>query len=174
MQQLAIVWGLGGVLLLLSSAFFRLSPLTAEALSMELTAVHWAFLSFWLPFMAYSEGYKGFQLKFSPRVVARAWHLSRAPRPLHLLFAPVFCMGYFHASRRRKITSWAISVGIVGLVALVKLLPQPWRGLVDLGVLLGLGWGALAIVILAIQALRRGGISVDPQLPEGVESLARA
>ncbi len=168
MPLLAITWGLGGVLLLLGSALYRLTPLAVEALAMPLSAVHWAFLAVWLPFMAYSEGYRGFQLRFSPRVVARAWHLSRAPKPLHLLLGPLFCMGYFHASRRRKIASWALTLGIFGLVAAVRLLPQPWRGLVDLGVVLGLGWGVLAIGVYALRAVRDGGIAVDPQLPDGV------
>ena len=34
------------------------------------------------------------------------------------------------------------------------MLPQPWRGIVDVGVVIGLGWGALATLALFVAALR--------------------
>jgi len=116
--------------------------------------------------MGYSEGYRGFQLGFSPRIAARALWLSRNPSLLRGLLAPAFCMGFFGATKRRTLTSWCVLAGIVGIVSLVRLLPQPWRGIVDFGVVVGLTWGLLAMLVFAWQAVsRRDRFAVDPELP---------
>ncbi len=166
LRRLAILWGLSGVLLLLGSAVARLTPRALEALSMELTGLHWALTVPWVAFMAWSEGHRGFHQSFSPRVVARAWALSLRPRALHVLLAPVFCMGFFHGTRRRMLVSWLLTCAIVLLVLAVRLLPQPWRGLLDLGVVIGLSWGMVSIGAWTLRAVRAGGLDVDPQLPE--------
>lgn len=131
---------------------------------MDLTAWHWGFAVGWTIFMAYSEGYRGFQLRFSPTVVARAWHLAEGGRPHQLLLAPAFCMGFFHASRRRLLTSWILTAAIISLIIGIRFLAQPWRGLIDLGVVVGLLWGSISIVIFAVLATQRP-ITTDPQLP---------
>ena len=69
---LGAFWGLAGVSLLLGSAVYRLTLVSVEALSHELLWYHWMALVLNVLFMAYSEGYQGFQLGFSPRVAARA------------------------------------------------------------------------------------------------------
>jgi hypothetical protein len=86
-------WGLAGVILLLGSAVYRLTPLAVQAWSYDLHWYHWMFFAFVLLFMAYAEGYRAFQQGFSPRVAARARYLriigirSRSPRPfLHGTF----------------------------------------------------------------------------------------
>lgn len=169
MQRRAIIlWGLLGVTAILGNAVRRVVPVVDDALQMTLTWPQIAFGIGWLAFMAYSEGYRGFQQRFAPRVVARAWYLADHPRPLHVLLAPFFCIGYFHGSRRRMITSWALTVGITAIVLVVRQFPQPWRGIVDAGVVLGLTWGLVAVLVWAAKAVRDGGIDVDPQLPEGV------
>ena len=160
-QVLILLWGLGGVEFLLIKGVSRMAPKVQAAFEMQPSPGQWVFAGLWLVFMLYSEGYRGFQLRMAPRVAARGWHLAQNPRPLHLLFAPFFCVGYFHANRRRLITSWTLSLGIVGLVRLVHLLPQPWRGLVDLGVVGGLSWGVVALLFAAF----RGPGRADPQLP---------
>jgi hypothetical protein len=118
--------------------------------------------------MAYFEGYRGFQRGFSPRVVVRALHLALHPRPLHVLLAPLFCMGLIHASRRRLLSSWILLVSIVAIVLLVRVLPQPYRGLVDAGVVVGLAWGLVALVGFAWAALAGSPPRVSAELP-GVE-----
>jgi hypothetical protein len=163
--RLAAAWGIGGVVLLLSSAVWRLTPLAIEAFAEPLSWVHWAFAVPWIFFMAYSEGYRGFQKGFSPRVVARAWSLLSRPRPHHVLLAPAIAMGWIHATKKRLIVSWCLTIGIVGLVLLVRLLPQPWRGLVDGGVVLGLGWGLTAIAVFTVAALSGRPPAVPTDLP---------
>lgn len=163
LRVLALGWGLGGVTALLGSAVFRISPKVTAAFEADLGVGHWIFAAVWTVFMIYSEGYRGFQMRFSPTCAARAWHLAARPRPLHLLLAPLFCMGFFHASRRRLLTSWLLTTAIVCVVLAVHLAPQPWRGLIDLGVVAGLSYGAASLLVIAW----RGPGLADPQLPTG-------
>ena len=62
-------WGIFGVVALLASAVYRLSPQAFGLASVPLSASHWLALVVFVPFMAYSEGYRGFHLNFAPRVV---------------------------------------------------------------------------------------------------------
>lgn len=141
-------WGICGVLALLLSAIFRLSLRVVEMLSYSISPLQWIVLLLFALYMAYAEGYKGFHLNFSPRVVVRArYFLGRTEeyRFWHLLLAPLFCMGFIHATRRRMITSFSVTGAIIVLVLLVSMAPQPWRGIIDAGVVLGLLIGVLSI-----------------------------
>ena len=148
------VWGVAGVLALLGQALIRLTPLAIEPLEKQMLS-SWQLVLYvlWAVANAYAEGYRGFQKAFSPRVVARALHLGRNPRPLHVLFAPAFCMALFHAKRKNLLLSWGLTVFIVLAVILTRQLPQPWRGIVDVGVVVGLVWGAISIVVIFVRAL---------------------
>ena len=114
--------------------------------------------------MAYAEGYKAFQLKFSPMVVQRAITLNCAS-PLHVLLGPFYSMGLLHATKKRKTISWAVSLGVAMLIAAVKRLPYPWRSIIDAGVVCGLGWGGASIAVFYAKALAGTPPGVDPQLP---------
>ncbi len=165
MGTLGAIWGLAGVFLLLGSAAYRLSCLAIDAFSFAFFWYHWLFLIFMVLFMGYAEGYRGFQQRFSPRVVARAKYLREHPRGLHIVLGPIFCMGYFYATRRRKITSVSLTLGIVILVMLVRLLPQPWRGIIDAGVVLGLIWGLISLFIFGVLAFTSKRFNYSPEVP---------
>jgi hypothetical protein len=169
MGNIRALWGLAGVFLLLSSAVYRLTPLAADALTYGLRWYHWAFLVLVLVFMAYAEGYRAFQQGFSPRVAARARYLRSHRNALHALLAPLFCMGYFHAPKRRRVTSLSVTAGIIILIILVRFLPQPWRGIVDAGVVVGLAWGMISLILFGLQALNRERFDYSPEVPEEYE-----
>ena len=162
---LGALWGVGGVALLLASAIIRLGQLGLAAFDHPFGGLHWLSLAAVVVFMAHAEGYRGFQQGFSPRVAARARYLREHPAPLRLVLAPLFCMGFFHATRRRRVTSFAVTGGIVLLVLLVRLLPQPWRGIVDLGVVTGLSWGLISLLVYSARALGSANFDVDPEVP---------
>ncbi|MBW2734087.1 MAG: hypothetical protein JRH20_16995 [Deltaproteobacteria bacterium] len=115
--------------------------------------------------MAYGKGYRGFQKGFSPRVAARAAYLRRHPTLLRTLLAPFFCMGFFHIVRRQQIVIIALTVMIVIFVIVARQLPQPWRGMVDMGVVIGLTWGVISLAFFAIQALK-GQLDASHEVPE--------
>ncbi len=160
-------WGVLGVLLLLGQALYRLTPLAIEPLADgSLTTFQAVLYAGWVVFNAWAEGYRAFQLRFSPRVVARAFHLGNHPRALFVAFAAPFCMSFFHATRRGKIVAWGILAMIVTLVVLVRQLPQPWRGIIDGGVVVGLAWGVLAILYYFARAIAGHRSPVPPDIPE--------
>lgn len=158
-------WGIAGVLVLLAQAIYKLTPYALALRHQHLGAVEVGALVGWVAFNAYSEGYRGFQQKFSPRVVVRAQHLSRDPRPLFVVLAPLYVMGMIHATRRRLIVSWCLALGIVAIVIVVRLLDQPWRGIIDAGVVVGLTWGVASIVYYVAAALAGRAMPVPPDLP---------
>jgi hypothetical protein len=167
------LWGLAGVSMLLGSAVYRLAPIALEGLRLELQWQHWLFLLFVLGFMAYAEGYRAFQQGFSPRVAARARYLADRPNLVHTIFAPLFCMAYFHAPRRRMITSLSVTAGIIVLIILVRLLSQPWRGIVDAGVVVGLAWGLVALLIFTVKAFTTDQFNYSPEVPESSRQESR-
>jgi hypothetical protein len=165
--RIAMAWGVLGFLFLLGQALVRLWPLALEPFGMDqLSSWYWLLYGASIVLMAYYEGYKGFHLKAAPRVVARGVYLRRHPRPLFVLLAPLFCMSLFHANRRRLITSWVFYAALILLILAVRQVPQPWRGAIDAGVVIGLSLGALSVLYFFAKALAGQTIAVLPDLPE--------
>ncbi len=162
---LGFTWGLVGVSALLGAAIVRLAPIGWSALSSPLSWHHWLVLALWLPLMAFSEGYRGFQKSFSPRVAARAVYLAGNPTALRVALAPLFCVGYFQIARRKQIAVISVTLMVIGFIATARALPMPWRGIVDLGVVLGLAWGLTAMLLFVASALR-GRLDPEGALPE--------
>jgi hypothetical protein len=170
MGAVGAVWGLAGVFFLIGSAVYRLSFVAYDAFAHPFGWHHWTSLVLVVVFMAFAEGYRGFQQRFSPRVAARARYLRNNPRTLHVMLAPLFCMGFFYATRRRKITSFSVTFGIVVLVVLVRFLSQPWRGIIDWGVVVGLFWGLVSMAAFSVSAFTRQEFPYSPEVPEEGEA----
>jgi hypothetical protein len=104
-----------------------------------------------------------------PLVVKRSFTLvigTKQGTVLNYLLGPLYSMGLIHATRKRLITSWAVSLGVATLVAMVKRLPAVWRFILDAGVVVGLSYGSLSILYLFFQAWRTGQApKVDACLP---------
>lgn len=167
LKALGFAWGVGGIVLLLVYAIFRLGPMALELASFELHNTHWIALGVSVLYMAYAEGYKGFHRAFAPRVVARANYLSLNPKPFHVALAPVFCMGYIFATRRRKLMSFGLTAMILCFVLIARLLPQPWRGIVDAGVVTGLMLGIASIIYYIVLLMwDPERTQVDVEIPE--------
>lgn len=161
-----VVWGVIGFGLLLGSAIMRLSGRIFEVDYTRLHPVHILFLIIFTGFMLVTEGYGGFHQRLSPRFASRAKRLLDEPRFFHVLLAPFFCIGYFHASRRRMISSFLLTLMIVLLVVMVSHLSQPWRGLLDFGVVSGLIFGIVSLLITMIQVFFLGVEAADPEFPK--------
>jgi hypothetical protein len=163
----AAVWGVGGTVVILLDAVIRLGHTAITILGREtIGAGHAVFGAAWLFFIVYVEGYRAFQKRFSPRVVARAFYLAEHPRPLHVALAPIYVMALMHTTRRRLIASWILVAGIVGVVLLVRALPPVWRALIDAGVALALAWGTIVMVVYFVRGLAGHPMPVGPDLPE--------
>lgn len=166
MGRIGAIWGLAGVSALLTFAIVRLAGIGVASFDYGYQWYHWLALAACVVFMAYSEGYLGFQKAFSPRFAARLKHIHDNPKLVHSLLAPIFGMGYFHATRRRLVTSYLVTATILVFVYVAHHLPQPWRGIVDIGVVVGLGWGLISALVFSIRALRAGHFPYSPELPE--------
>jgi hypothetical protein len=165
MRLIAPLWGLAGVFFLLGFAVYRLTPKAVEAIGMGLSTSQWTVLTLWTLFMGIAEGYRGFQQRFSPRVAARARYLRDQPAPVRAILAPFFCMGYFHANRRTRLTSISLTAAILAVIILVSFCPQPWRGIIDFGVVVGLTWGMISLASFAWKALWDTGFNYSPETP---------
>lgn len=163
-QKFAVVWGLLGLGLLLTSAVWRLGMRAWREISGPLEWHHWAVLLAVTIFMAYSEGYRGFQKGFSPRVAARARYLAGHANTREAVLAPFFLLCYFRAPRRRRIVAVSLTLGIIVLVVLVRLLPDPWRGIVDVGVVVGLMWGVISLCVFLAQAFFSARFEASPEV----------
>ena len=165
---IAAIWAIFGLVLLLGYASWRLSAYTIESFSMPLNWLHWlVFISF-LGFMMHSEGYKGFQKSFSPRFAARTKYLLHNATFTQTVLAPLFSMGYFHATKRRVIATFLLTIMIVAFILAFRFVPQPWKGLFDAGVVAGLIWGMIASLIFCYKALINKNYKWDPELPDTI------
>ena len=173
MGTFAAAWGMLGIFMILGSAIYRLTIVGLDAFVHPLDWYHWLITLVWVAFMAFSEGYRGFQQGFSPRVAARIAYLHRNPTAVRLIFAPLFCMGYFHIERKRQIITFVITALIIGLVQIVHQLEQPWRGIVDLGVVVGLAWGLISLMLFTVQAFLDKSFDHSPQVPIQLTSVDR-
>ena len=153
MGKLAAGWGVLGVVLLFVSAIFRLWPYAANLEWGSLSFLQWIVLIFLVGALGLGKGVGVLHRRYAPRIVKRAHLLLQEPSAFRVLFAPFFCMGFFGASPRRILTSFAVLGGIVFLIIGVRQLPAPWRGMIDLAVCVGLGIGVLSIFLTAWKAL---------------------
>ena len=165
---LGAIWAVLGLSLILGRAILSLTGYVLDLGQAEFAWFHWVLMALWIFFMVYTEGYRGFQLRFSPRCAARALYLKGHPSVMRVVLAPLFCMGFFHATRRRKIVSYTLTAMIIALVILVGKLDQPWRGIVDTGVVLGLGWGLITFWLCCWHAFFGQGFDASPEMPEGM------
>lgn len=161
----AALWGLTGITVLLGSAIYRLGQIALDLVGQPLDWYHWLALVFSILFMGFAEGYRGFQCAFSPRVAARIRYLADNVTPLRLVLAPMFCMGFFHIQRRRQIVTICLTLGIIVLVQVVHMLDQPWRGIVDAGVVIGLAWGLISLLLFTLKAFFSSQFNHSPEMP---------
>lgn len=165
----AAIWGVLGVVLLLASGVYRVLPWALEPLHQPETmgTLHWLLYGGSVIFNGFMEGYRGFQLGVVPRVLARARHLSEHPNARDAWLAPLFCAGFYGMERRALIARYILLFGIIGVIVAMRFVPQPWRGIVDAGVVVGLGWGCIALLFGLLRAIQGYHPQADPRLPAG-------
>lgn len=166
MRIIFVVWAVVPVLLLLSSAIYRLGIHAVVALSDSLSLLQWCALMFSVIYMLHAEGYKGFYKAFAPRFAARVRYVRDNGSALQRIFAPVFCFGFFGATRRRLIATYLLTTMIICMVLLVSQVAQPWRGIIDAGVVAGLIVGVISIVYFLAQALNQENFEYSPEICE--------
>jgi hypothetical protein len=165
LSAFAVAWAVLGWSAVLAVAIARLGANALDALGMELDGLQWATLVANTAFLAWAEGYRGFQCRFSPRAAARVLHLRDHATTLTAVLAPVFCVGFFAASARVLRLTWGGAGLIVLVIVVVRQLPQPWRGIIDTGVVIGLAWGLASFLVMSWRALASGRYPAAPEVP---------
>ncbi|SIS86847.1 hypothetical protein [Neptunomonas antarctica] len=165
LRYIAVLWGITGIGMLLGSAIYRLGAIGWNTFDYTLQWHHWLAMVACILFMGFAEGYRGFQQAWSPRVAARILFLSENITPFRLFLAPLFCMGFFSIARKRMIITYSLTLGIIAMILLVHQLEQPWRGIVDLGVVTGLIWGLASLVLFTLRAFFGKNFAYSPEMP---------
>ncbi len=164
--KFAAVWGFGGAFALIAFAVWRLTPVAIESLTYPLTTLQWTALIANIIYMLHAEGYKGFQQAFAPRVAARTLYIHDNPTTKRVILAPLFIMGYFDSTRKRMLVTYALTTMIITLVIIVRQIDQPWRGIIDAGVVAGLIWGLTSMLYFIRQALSSKPYNFSPEVEE--------
>ena len=122
----------------------------------------WLILGLIIVFFAYCEGYRGFQLAWSPMLVKRAYHFSSVSTPIYnwttivcidrlidFILAPLLAAGHICGTIRRLALSWGITIFVISLICSITYIPEdvPWKSFIDIGVVIGLGWGLVFILV---------------------------
>lgn len=165
LRKFAAVWGFCGTLALIGFAVWRLAPAALELLAYPLTTWQWALLIANIIYMCHAEGYKGFQQAFAPRVAARTLYIHQNPSIKRVILAPLFIMGYFDSTRQRLLATYGLTTMIITLVIIVRYIDQPWRGIIDAGVVTGLIWGLIAMVYFLFTAVHSPDFNYSPEIP---------
>lgn len=151
---------------MLSFGVARVTPHALEpVLNGSMNALHWALYVFMIVFNAWTEGFRTFQKVIAPRVLARACYVAENPERVSPLWTPIFVAGFYAMERRALIVRYIVLFVIVGVIVGMRFVPQPWRGIVDAGVAVGLGWGVVAMLVGLVRVLRGWRSDADPQLP---------
>jgi hypothetical protein len=76
-------------------------------------------------------------------------------------------MGYIHATRKRKVISIGLTLMIICFILVAPMLPQPWRGIIDAGVVAGLSIGIISIIyFIFLGILYPQAIEVSAEVPD--------
>lgn len=163
-RKFAAIWGFGGAFALISFAVWRLSPIALDVVNYDLTTLQWTALIANIIYMLHAEGYKGFQQGFSPRVAARTLYLHDNPSAKRVILAPLFIMGYFDSTPKRLIVTYALTTMIITLVIIIRQIDQPWRGIIDAGVVAGLIWGLISMIYFLYSAVFTNTFEYSPEI----------
>jgi hypothetical protein len=166
---LGALWGAGGLAIVLLDAINRLSGIAMQAIDEGLDTTQWVLFIVIVFLMAYLEGYRGFQKSFSPRSAARTYYLYKKPELLTVIFAPLFVMGFFRAARGPLLFAWVGTCLIVLLIVFLQLSAQPWRGIIDAGVVVGLSWGLISLLIELWRVFSTGVYPLPPAVRGATE-----
>jgi len=104
--------------------------------------------------MIVGKGYFALHRGFVPRVISRSEQIIKNGKLIDKIFAPLYCMGFFKAPRKRMIISYVMILFIVSFILSASRIPQPWRGIIDLGVVVGLSIGILSLLFSGIKELK--------------------
>lgn len=145
-QVVAPAWAVIGVSILFATASYRLGERGVSVIRGGLGGWEWMALAGLTLVFVYGEGFLALDRKWVPGLMRRARELKDERSFLLRLFAPLYGLSLIGAPPARLLLSWLGTLAIVGAVLIIRLLPDPWRGIVDFAVAAALAWGLVAIL----------------------------
>ena len=97
---IGFIWGFVGVSLILLHGITCVYPYVVTLDFSKMFWYHYLSLIISIIFLGYAEGYKGFQLSFSPRVAQRLKLVFKNPSFVNVVLSPLFCMGFLEFQKR--------------------------------------------------------------------------
>lgn len=149
---LVAAWALIGLSAVFLNAIVRLGARALDTLAGGLTTGQWAVLVVLTLMFVYTEGIRGIQGRFAPRVAVRLHELLRRRRLHWDVLGPLYLLSLVGAPPRTLVRSWAGVTAIIIAVMIVRTFAEPWRGITDFAVVTALGWGLVAIIVRAIRS----------------------
>ena len=150
---IGFIWGFVGVSLILLHGITCVYPYVVTLDFSKMFWYHYLSLIISIIFLGYAEGYKGFQLSFSPRVAQRLKLVFKNPSFVNVALSPLFCMGFFGISKKRMKITYILTITIIFLIIIIERISEPWRGIIDTGVLVGLSWGLLSFWFFCLKPI---------------------
>lgn len=141
-------WSVLAIGLAFAEAIARLGARALATVREELTPAEWVAFAGSVLVFTWFEGFRALHRRFVPAVVDRAFEVAADSRGvLGWAAAPLRTLSLLDANRRDMVRAW-VSVGLITLaVLLVRVLPSPWRGIVDAGVSSALLLGLCSMVV---------------------------
>lgn len=149
-MRAAYWWAIVGVVALFVEAIVQLARRGVATVRAGLEPIEWLMLAALVVAFVWGEGVNALERRWVPRVVTRAAELRSGGRTIDRALAPIYAMSLIGAERKVLARAWVGVLLIVAAVLLVRALPEPWRGIIDLAVALALSWGLFAIVRQAV------------------------
>ena len=135
-----------GVVAVFIEAIVQLGRRGIATMRAGLEPIEWIVLAVLLIAFVYGEGVRALARRWVPGVLARTRELGPASRAIDRVLAPLYVMSLTGAPARVLARAWIGVALIVAAVLIVRALPEPWRGIVDLSVATALLVGLVAIV----------------------------
>lgn len=140
------VWAVVGIIALFIEAAWRLAVRGVITMRAGLEPVEWVILVVLTTAFVWGEGVRALQRRWIPGVYRRIEELRDEKRVLYGVLAPLYAMSLIGAPRGTLARAWLGVVLIVAAVFIVRALPEPWRGIIDIGVAAALTWGLLVLL----------------------------
>lgn len=154
--RVAVTWALAGVLLLFGEAVIALGGRGIATIQGGLGAGEWLAFVLLTAAFVYGEGVRALERRWVPFCIGRIAELRADARGIDVTLAPLYAMGLVGARRALLARAWVGVALILLAVLIVRVLPEPWRGIVDFAVAAALAWGTVALVRQAWARLRIG------------------
>lgn len=142
----APAWAVIGVSALFATASYRLGERGVAVIRDGLGGWEWMALAGLTLVFVYGEGFLALDRKWVPGLMRRARELEDERSLVLRLLAPLYGLSLIGAPPAKLLPSWLGTLAIVGAILVIRVLPDPWRGIIDFAVAAALAWGLVAIL----------------------------